>query len=81
MSPSGNESTYIFEPHSLLRDLIRNLWVIVLAGLIGAMGVFVINNNNRTIKLIKDIKFPHKHIILTPKERINKSSLKYNLKY
>lgn len=30
-----------FEWHSLLRDLLRNCWLVVLAGLIGAMGVFV----------------------------------------
>ena len=30
---------FYIEPYSLFRDLLRNLWVIVLAGLIGLMGV------------------------------------------
>lgn len=48
MNPKENETGYTFEIHSLLRDLLRNLWVIVLAGLIGLMGVFIYNNNTYT---------------------------------
>ena len=32
---------FYIEPYSLFRDLLRNLWVIVLAGLIGLMGVWI----------------------------------------
>lgn len=53
---------YTVEPYSLIRDLIRNVWVIILAGLIGAMGVFIINNNTytpmytSTVTLIANVK-------------------------
>lgn len=36
---NNQQSEFSFEPYSLLRDVIRNLWVVVLAALIGLMGV------------------------------------------
>lgn len=48
MNLHETENRYTFEPYSLIRDLIRHLWVIILAGLIGAMGVFIVNNNTYT---------------------------------
>ncbi len=36
---NSQASGFYFEPYSLFRDLLHNLWVIVLAGLIGLMGV------------------------------------------
>lgn len=48
MNQRETQTSYTFELHSLLRDLWRNLWVILLAGLIGLMGVFILNNNAYT---------------------------------
>ena len=33
-----------FEFHSIIRDVIRNFWIIICAGLVGIMGTFVMNN-------------------------------------
>lgn len=48
MNQRETESSYTFELYSLIRDLVRNAWVIILAGLTGLMGVFIINNNTYT---------------------------------
>jgi capsular exopolysaccharide synthesis family protein len=39
MNEIDNVTSLNFEPHSLLRDIVRNLWVILLSALIGLMAV------------------------------------------
>ena len=41
MENQNSETTITFEWHSLLRDVIHNAWLIVLAGLIAWMGIYV----------------------------------------
>ncbi len=45
MNERKSNSSVTFEINSLLRDLLHNLWVIVLAGLIGLMAVFIHNHS------------------------------------
>ena len=48
MNESQKQSKIHIEPYSILRDVIRNLWVIVLAALIGLMSVSIWNDSMYT---------------------------------
>lgn len=48
MNESQNQSKIHIEPYSIIRDVIRNLWVVVLAALIGAMSVSIWNDSMYT---------------------------------
>ena len=39
------ENKITLEWHSILKDVIRNAWIIVLAILIGLMGIFIVTNS------------------------------------
>lgn len=41
MENQNGQSSVIFEWHSLVRDLLKNFWVIVLAGIMGWMGTYI----------------------------------------
>lgn len=45
MNESEKKSGIHIEPHSILRDIVKNLWVIVLAALIGFMSVSIWNDS------------------------------------
>lgn len=38
---TGSKSSFHIEPYSLMRDIAMNFWVVILAALIGMMGVFI----------------------------------------
>ena len=35
----------VFEPYSLLRDLLRNFWIVILAALMGFMGTYIVQHS------------------------------------
>lgn len=45
MNESEKNTEFHLEPYSILRDIVRNLWVILLAALIGLMSVSIWNNS------------------------------------
>lgn len=48
MNGSENKSGIHIEPYSILRDVVRNIWVIILAALIGLMSVSIWNDSMYT---------------------------------
>lgn len=45
MNGSENKSEFHIEPYSILRDVVKNIWVIILAALIGFMSVSIWNGS------------------------------------
>ena len=39
------ENKIIFEWHSILKDVIKNFWIVILSALIGLMGIFIVTNS------------------------------------